>query len=242
MFKVQESKQDSSDEESGAEIYATFHNKKWYPANLKFSCPIGNHKHELNTSAEFFSLNPVERWNKMDKGKLCYSCLYPKDVCSTRRCSREILVPETLKCHGCVPWATSKNLAPFSILFCRNKEHANLRADFKEIKKDLEKYMGKLGTAVADASIKFSVNYASQVHAAGPLSSHGLGWDLEKFKNKPAPTINSETGEKVSNTEEGIIPENTEHSCYLMQNIKIGGSEESFIASLIGSFYKYTTL
>ena len=34
--------------------------------------------------------------------------------------------------------------------------------------------MGKLGTAVADASIKFSVNYMNQVHAAGPLL---MGWD-----------------------------------------------------------------
>ena len=109
--------------------------------------------------------------------------------------------------------------APFSILFCRNKEHANLRDDFKDIKKDLEKYMGKLGTAVADASIKFSVNYTSQVHAAG------LGWDLEEFKNKPSPSINSDTGEKVSNVEEDVIPEIAEHSCYLMQTIKIGDSE-----------------
>ena len=92
-FKIQESKQDSSDKETGAEVYATFHNKKWYPSNLKFQCPIGNHKHELNTCAEFFSLSPIERWYKMDKGKLCYSCLYPQDVCNTQRCSREILVP-----------------------------------------------------------------------------------------------------------------------------------------------------
>ena len=152
---VQESKEESSDDEGGAEVFASFHNKKWYPTNLKFSCPIGNHKHELNTSAEFFSTNPIERWNKMDKGKLFYSCLCPKDVCSTRRCSQESSVPESLKCHGCALWATSKNLALFSILFCRNKEHASLRADFKDIKKDLEKYLGKLGTTVADASIQF---------------------------------------------------------------------------------------
>ena len=123
--------------------------------------------------------------------------------------------------------ATSKNLAPFNILFCRNKEHASLRADFTEIKKDLEKCMGKLGTTVADASIKFSVNYASQsqVHAAGILSANGLGWNLEEYKNKPAPTINSETGKKVSSTEEDIISEIAEHLRYLMQTFKIGGSE-----------------
>ena len=222
-FKVQELREESSDDEAG--VFASFHNKKWYSPNLKFPCPIGKHQHELNTCAEFFAMNPVERWNKMDKGKICYSCLAPKDVCTTRRCSRESRVPESLKCHGCAPWASSKNLAPFSILFCRNKEHAGLRADFKDIKRDLEKYMGKLGTAVADASIKFSVNYMNQVHAAGPPSANGLGWKVEDFKNKPAPTINSETGEKVEDAENDVIPEVSEHSCYLMQTIKIGNSE-----------------
>ena len=66
---------------------------------------------------------------QMDKDKLCYFCLYSKDVCTTRRCS----IPETLKCHGCATWATSKNLAPFSVLFCRNKDHSKLRAEVKEI-------------------------------------------------------------------------------------------------------------
>ena len=79
----------------------------------------------------------------------------------------------------------------------------------------------KWGTTVADASIKFSVNYTFQVHAAGPPFANGLGWDLEEFKNKPASFINSETGEKVSNVEEDVIPEIAEHSCYLMQTIKI---------------------
>ena len=224
-FKIQDSKSESSDDDTGAEVFTTFHNKQWYPVNLKFPCPIGNHKHELNTCAEFFSMSPVERWNKMDKGKLCYSCLYPKDVCSTWRCSHESSISESLKCHGCAPWATSKNLAPFSILFCRNKEHAGLRAEFKDIKKDLEKYMGKLGTAVADANIKFSVNYTSQVYTAGPLSANGLGWDLEKFKDKPALSINSETGEKIVTAEDDVIPEIAEHSCYLMQTVKIRNSE-----------------
>ena len=164
-------------------------------------------------------MSPVERWNKIDKGKLCYSCLCPKDVCTTQRCSQESKVPESLKCHGCAPWASSKNLSPLSILFCRNKEHASLRTDFKDIKKDLEKYLDKLGTAVADASIKFLVNYTNQVHAAGPPSVNGLGWNMEEFKDKPAPSINSETGEKVSNVEDDVILEIAEYSCYLMQTI-----------------------
>ena len=95
----------------------------------------------------------------MDKGKLCYACLLPKDVCTVQKCKFEVKVPETLKCQGCAPWACSKDLAPFSILFCRNKEHAQLRAPLYDMKKDLEKYIGKLGTTVVDSSIKFSANY-----------------------------------------------------------------------------------
>ena len=99
----------------------SYHNTKWFLPSLKFPCPIGIHKHELSTCLEFFSFSPAERWNKMDEGKFCYAYLLPKDVCVTKRCKFEAKVPETLKCQGCAPWSRSKDLAPFSILFCRNK-------------------------------------------------------------------------------------------------------------------------
>ena len=104
----------------------------------------------------------------MDKGKLCYACLSPKDICRNRKCKFEEKVPETLKCQGCAPWAQSKNLAPFSILFCRIKDHAKLRASFPDMKKDLEKYLGKLGTTVVDSSIKFAANFTCQVFLLSP--------------------------------------------------------------------------
>ena len=141
-------------------VFATsIYNVKWYSPGLKFPCPMGNHKHELATCSEFFTFNPAERWSKMEKGKISYACLQPKDVCVTKRCKFEIKIPETLKCQGCASWACSNDLAPISILFCRNKVHAQLRAPFPEMKKDLEKYIGKLGTTVVDSSIKYSANY-----------------------------------------------------------------------------------
>ncbi len=93
-----------------------------------------------NFSTEFFSLSPGDRWNKMEKGRICYSCMAPKDVCVNRRCSFEAKVPESLKCQGCAVWAQPKNLAPLSVFFCRKKEHATLRAPFKEMRRDLEQY------------------------------------------------------------------------------------------------------
>ena len=142
--KVMEPTEDEPDEIQDSTAFATsYHNTKWYPANLRFSCPLRNHKHEISMGPEFFSFSPAERWNKIDKGKLCYACLAPKDVCTGRKCNFEDKVPETLKCQGCVPNAQSKNLAPFSILFCRVKDHAKLRASFPDTKKNLEKYIGK---------------------------------------------------------------------------------------------------
>ena len=76
-----------------------------------------------------------------------------------------------------------------------------------------------------DSSIKFSVNYTNQVCAARPPSANGLGWNADDFKDKPAPSINSETGEKMLELGNQIIPEVAEHACYLIQTIKIGKSE-----------------
>ena len=93
------------------------------------------------------------------------------------------------------------------------------------MKKDLEKYIGKLGTTVVDLSIKFSANYTYQAFSLSPGGANALGWVQENFKDKPAPSINSETGEAVEISSKSIIPEVLEHSCYLMQTIKIGGSD-----------------
>ena len=74
--KVQEVCEDKSDGDQPTSIFATIvHNTQWYLTNLKFPCPIG-----MSTCPEFFSINPVDRWSRMDKGKLCYSCLLPKNV------------------------------------------------------------------------------------------------------------------------------------------------------------------
>ena len=226
VHKVADMIEDELEEMHDTSAFATsYHNTKWYPANLKFPCPLSGHKHELSTCQEFFSFNPIERWEKMDKGKLCYACLSPKDVCTDRKCGFESKVPETLKCQGCAPWARSRKLAPFSILFCRIKDHAKLRASFLDMKRELEKYIGKLGTTVVDSSIKFAANYMCQVFSLNPGGANALGWVQEDFKDKPAPSIDSEFVESAKIPSESIVPKFLEHSCYLMQTIKIGNSE-----------------
>ena len=223
--KVKEDIEEMLEDAKEIGVFATsFHNIKWYQPGLKFPCPVKNHQHEMNTCGEFFSFNPAERWSKMEKGKICYSCLKPKDQCSTKKCSFESKIPETLKCQGCAPWAQANRLAPLSILFCRRREHANLRASFPDMKNDLEKYLGKLGTTVVDSSIKFAANYTFQVFSMDP-GANALGWSQREFIDKPAPTIDSETGRNLQVPSDLIIPEVSEHSCYLMQTVKIGSTE-----------------
>ena len=226
VHKIREQESSNSEDESNSGSHAvSFHNKHWFDPALKFPCPIGNHKHELNNCAEFFAYNPIERWNKMEKGKVCYTCLKPKISCNSKRCSNEAAVPENLKCKECSNWASKQGLAGFNILFCKNKEHVSSRAAFSLLKKDMEKYIGKFGTSIVDSSIKFAVNYTFQINSVAPESSFGTGWDQEIWKTKPAPTINSETGARVKTKPEKIIPEIQEHSCYLMQTVRIGKTD-----------------
>ena len=77
---------------------------------------------------------------------------------------------------------------------------------------------------IVDASIKFAVNYTFQVFSMAP-GANALGWNQNKFENVPAPSIDSETGRINSVSPEKIIHKVSEHSCYLMQTIKIGSSE-----------------
>ena len=89
----------------------------------------------------------------------------------------------------------------------------------------MEKYIGKLGTTVVDSSIKYSANYMYQAFSLSPGDVNVLGWVQEDFKDKPAPSINTETGKIMEVRPESIIPEVSEQSCYLMQTIRIGGSD-----------------
>ena len=76
-----------------------------------------------------------------------------------RKCLNSESVPQVLKCAVC---AESKGSSPFSVFFCKQKHHGDLRAQVSDLKKELEKYIGKLGTAVVDSKIQLSVNYIFQ--------------------------------------------------------------------------------
>ena len=58
----------------------------------------------------------------------------------------------------CKMGRTSSN-GPVQHIFSRNKYHSSARAPLSTLRAELEKYIGKLGTEVVDAKIKFSVNF-----------------------------------------------------------------------------------
>ena len=129
------------------------------PAGLKFPCPLGNHKQEVSMWAEFFNLSPLDTWEKIERGRMCYSCLKPKTICKRRKCNHVGSLPEVLKCAICASWAESKGLALFSIFFRKQKQHGDSRAHFTDLWNELEKYIRKLGSTVVDSKIQFSVNF-----------------------------------------------------------------------------------
>ena len=70
-----EGENSNSETETTAHAVAGPLPKPWNPpSGLKFSCPLGSHKHEVSMCAEFFNLTPLDRWEKIEKGRMCYSC------------------------------------------------------------------------------------------------------------------------------------------------------------------------
>ena len=74
---------DNSDGEMEAMVHAAAGPppKLWNPPpGLQFLCPLDTHVHEISKCAEFFNLTPLDRWEKIEKFRMCYSCLKPKTV------------------------------------------------------------------------------------------------------------------------------------------------------------------
>ena len=104
---------DQSDPDSDDDLITGVHAAAGYSdwikpgSTHKFPCPLQNHDHEIAACTEFLTLTPKDRWIKIPKGQICYTCLKPKGikgVCKTRRCSEEKTIPQVLLCaaspHG----------------------------------------------------------------------------------------------------------------------------------------------
>ena len=50
--------------------------KPWDPpSELKFPCSVAGHNYEIRKCKEFFNMSPKDRWEKLEKGRICFSCL-----------------------------------------------------------------------------------------------------------------------------------------------------------------------
>ena len=96
---------ESSSDESSMALHAagtgTFTPKPWYPSGLWFPCPLDNHKQEMTGCTQFFGLCPKKRWNRIDRKRVCYTCMQPRDMWKGPKCSQYKKVPEILLCFGC---------------------------------------------------------------------------------------------------------------------------------------------
>ena len=54
------------------------------PTKLKFLCPVVHHDHEVKKCKEFFDMSPRERWEKLEKNRMCFSCLGPRKACKSK--------------------------------------------------------------------------------------------------------------------------------------------------------------
>ena len=160
--------------------------QNWYPTGLKFPCPLNNHNHETMVCTQFFALFPKDRWDKIEKRKVCWTCMKPKDICLGPKCICYKKVLEILICPACKEVADKKSQTPLKILYCRKTEHKDLRAPILDTKKAWEEYLGKFTCKTPDTDIKISVHFMLQTHC---VESHGAG-----SSNKSAPSINTLSG------------------------------------------------
>ena len=53
---------------------------------------------------------------------------------------------------------------PFNIMFCRTKAHAEIQADYPELKKKFEKYLGKISPNMSESSLCLSTCFMHQAY------------------------------------------------------------------------------
>ena len=186
--------------------------------NYKFPCPLRTHDHKIAECSEFLTHRSKDRWLKIPRGRICYTCLKPKGatgVFKARQCTEEEPVPQALLCTACTPWAAAKGWAAFSILMCRKLEHGKDRPKPAEIKRSLERYLGRI--TIPDNKLRYTANFN---HQAFSVSETPIPASI------CTPTFDTELGIEVDTATIVVVPEVPEHSFYLMQLLRIGENNQ----------------
>ena len=168
-------------------------------------------------------MSPKDRWEKLKKGRMCFSCLEPRGVRKLRAFENHINVPKALKCSQCALWSEPNSLAPFSF-FCKWKEHGESRASPSEIKDALESYIARLANGIVEANILMAVNFKFKANST--IEERRNFEESGHVENifPQAPVIDSETGYRVMCENENICSESSESLIYLMHSLRVGDS------------------
>ena len=70
-------------------------------------------------------------------------------MCKTGNCLSLSSITAVLICHGCVKLAKQKGWNLLNILLCKKTQHAEIRADYPELKKVFDKYLGKISPNIS---------------------------------------------------------------------------------------------
>ena len=229
VFISRTEKGGNSDEEDPTGIHTTTYTPPapWYPPGMRFPCPLVTHNHEMAECKEWLSMSPADRWENTKVRRICYACLRPKSRCNERKCKFYKNVSELITCQGCIEYASSQGWAPFSILMCRKRKHAEVRARYADIKKTLDKYLGQMSSDINESNLKVSANFSWQVHATVQSSTSYLAESLKTDKplSVQVPCIDTNSGTRVYPEQDLIKLEIDQHAHYLMQILQIGGSQ-----------------
>ena len=117
------------------------------------------------------------------------------------------MIPQVLLCAACTPWTAAKGWASFSILMRRKSEHGQDGPKPAKARQSLEKYVGKINTAIANTNLSFAVNFNYQIFSVcnSPIPP-----------SISTPTFDSELGIEIDTATITVIPEILEHLFYLM--------------------------
>jgi len=229
VFISRAEREEGLEDEEVTGIHATTYTPPapWFPPGMRFPCPLINHNHEMAECKEWLSMSPADRWENTKVRRICYACLKPKAVCNERKCKFYKGINELITCQGCVEYASSQGWAPFSILMCRKRKHAEVRAKYSDIKKTLDKYLGQMPAEINESNLKISANFAYQIHATALNSTTVSAESMvtDKPLNIQVPCIDTNSGTRVYPDQSFIKLEVNQHAHYLMQTLQIGQSQ-----------------
>ena len=151
--------------------------------------------HKMAECKDWLAMKPAVRWDSTKNRWVCYTCLKHKYVCKGCQCMSQNSVPAVLICKGCVKLAKQRGWYLFNNFLCKKPKHAEIRADYPELKKVLDKYLGKLSPNISESTLCVLSNFMFKSKGAGKHSTRRNNKvNLEKLPQ--APSINTRVGSR----------------------------------------------